>query len=119
MKKSRISTKYIYKICNKSEWSNFKKNKKFIGTKKDLLDGFIHLSEKKQIKTTLIKHFINKKSLVLLKIKIKNLKNLIWEKSTNGIFFPHLYSFIRLDDINNSYKIVLKKNILNIIPYKN
>jgi len=110
---------YVYKICKKLEWSNIIKKKKFIGTKKDLLDGFIHLSEKKQIKSTLIKHFTNKKNLVLLKINTSNLKNLVWEKSQGGITFPHLYSWMNLNDVNSSYKIILTKNSLNIILLKN
>jgi uncharacterized protein (DUF952 family) len=110
---------HVYKICNKLEWSNIKKKKKFVGTKKDLLDGFIHLSEKKQIKSTLIKHFKNKKNLILLKINTSRLKNLIWEKSQDGFIFPHLYSSISLNDVNSSYKIILKKNNLNIILQKN
>ncbi len=110
---------HVYKICKKTEWFNTKKKKKFIGTKKDLLDGFIHLSEKKQIKSTLIKHFANKTNLVLLKINTLNLKNLVWEKSQEGITFPHLYSWINLNDVNSSYKIILIKNSLNIIPLKN
>jgi len=31
--------KFIYKICNESEWFYAKKKKKFKGTRKDVLDG--------------------------------------------------------------------------------
>tara|TARA_B110000438_G_C15202115_1_gene389146 strand:+ start:135 stop:476 length:342 start_codon:yes stop_codon:yes gene_type:complete len=111
--------KYVYKICLRTEWNVIKKNGKFYGTKKDLLDGFIHLSNRGQIKFTLKRYFANKKNLILLKISTLNLKNLIWEKSTNGILFPHLYSSISLKDIKNSFKIILNKNRLHFILLKN
>ena len=39
---------FVYKICTKSEWLIAKQNNKFIGTKKDITDGFIHFSKKNQ-----------------------------------------------------------------------
>jgi len=41
--------KFVYKICTILEWTKFKK-KKFFGTKKNLLDGYIHFSNGNQIK---------------------------------------------------------------------
>jgi uncharacterized protein (DUF952 family) len=61
--------KFLYKICTKSEWSSFKKEKFFYGTKKDLLDGYIHFSKKGQIKKTLKKHYFKKKNLNLVKVE--------------------------------------------------
>ena len=37
---------FIYKICKEDEWNNAKKIGKFKGTKKDLIDGYIHFSKK-------------------------------------------------------------------------
>ena len=48
---------FVYKICSKSEWFVSKQNKKFIGTKKDIEDGFIHFSGNSQIQGTLNKYF--------------------------------------------------------------
>tara|TARA_B110000014_G_scaffold129036_1_gene88938 strand:- start:648 stop:992 length:345 start_codon:yes stop_codon:yes gene_type:complete len=107
--------KFIYKICTSSEWSNFKKNEKFFGSKQDLVDGYIHLSNKNQIQATLKKHYYNKSKLILLKVKTASLKNLIWEKSTEGKLFPHLYSYIKLKDIKKNFKISLKKNGLHYL----
>tara|TARA_B110000438_G_scaffold292403_1_gene330690 strand:- start:458 stop:793 length:336 start_codon:yes stop_codon:yes gene_type:complete len=101
---------FVYKICTKSEWLRFQKKRKFYGTKKDLLDGYIHLSNKNQIKKTLKKHFPKKKKLILLKIKTSRLKNLIWEKLKGNDFFPHLYSYLTIETIENNFKISLKKN---------
>ena len=61
--------KFVYKICSKSEWLVAKKNKKFIGTKKDIEDGFIHFSDKSQIQGTLNKYFSKQEDLILLKIE--------------------------------------------------
>ena len=102
--------KFIYKICTFSEWSNFKKKKFFYGTKIDLLDGYIHFSNKNQVKSTLKKHFFKKDKLILLKVETSKLKNLFWEKSKNRKFFPHLYSFLSLKKVKSTYKIYLKKN---------
>ena len=102
--------RFIYKICNLREWSTFKKKKKFKGTKKDILDGYIHLSKKSQVKKTLKKYYLKKDKLILLKIKTPKLKRLIWEKSSEGKLFPHLYSFLNLRDVKSTYKIFLNKN---------
>jgi len=102
--------KFIYKICSKSEWSNFKKKKIFYGTKQDIVDGYIHFSNKSQVKLTLNKHFFKKDKLILLQVEISKLKNLTWEKSNAGKIFPHLYSFLTLKSVKKSYKILLKKN---------
>jgi uncharacterized protein (DUF952 family) len=108
-------SEFIYKICSRLEWKNFKKKKIFYGTKKDLLDGYVHLSKKNQVKKTLKKYFFKKGDLILLKIKALELRELKWEKSKEGEFFPHLYSFLRIEDIECQYKISLLKNGLHSI----
>ena len=105
--------KFIYKICSSKEWTCFKKKGKFYGSKKDLLDGYIHLSKKKQVTLTLKRHFFKKGNLVLLKVDASKLTNLVWEKSRNNLLFPHLYSSLKLNHIKNIYKIILKKNKYN------
>ena len=102
--------KFIYKICTKSEWSKFKKNKNFLGTKKDLIDGYIHFSNRNQIKQTLKKYYNKKSDLLLLKVSTSNLKNLVWEKSVTGIAFPHLYSCLKIKNVVMFYKISSQKN---------
>jgi len=102
--------KFIYKICHLAEWTSFKEKGKFYGSKKDVLDGYIHLSKKSQVILTLKRHFLIKEKLVLLKIDASKLQNLIWEKSRNNLLFPHLYSDLKLNHVKNIYKIVLEKN---------
>ena len=105
--------KFIYKICSKFEWSNFKKKKIFYGTKLDIIDGYIHFSDKNQVKSTLKKHFFGKDKLILLKVDTSKLENLIWEKSANSKIFPHLYSHLSLKSVKKTYEIRLKKNGLH------
>ena len=93
-----------------SEWNKFKKKKIFHGTKQDLIDGYIHFSNKNQIKKTLKKHYFKKKNLILLTVDTLKLKNLVWEKSNENILFPHLYSYLNLKNIKNKHKIFLKEN---------
>jgi len=111
-------TKFIYKICSISDWSSFQKKRKFYGTKKDLLDGYIHFSRRNKVETTLKKHFFKKKNLILLKVKIFKIKDLKWEKSKEGKLFPHLYSFLDIKDVKSTYKISLKKKGLHAIIFK-
>ena len=85
--------KYIYKICTKLEWEEAKLKGKFNGSKKDLEDGYIHFSDKEQIEDTLKKFFKNQKNLILLKINALELDHLIYEQSSEGNMFPHLYSY--------------------------
>ena len=69
-----------------------------------------HFSEKNQVKSTLNKHYFKKSKLILLKVETAKLENLVWEKSTEGVLFPHLYSRLNLQDVKNNYQIYLKKN---------
>ena len=107
--------KFIYKICTTSEWRILKKEKKFYGTKKDLLDGYIHFSKINQVKKTLKKHFFKKNNLILLKVKVLKLKKLKWEKSKEDEMFPHLYSFLDIEDIKSINKIFLLKTGLHSV----
>ena len=110
--------KFIYKICSKLEWSNLQKKKIFYGTEKDIIDGYIHFSNKNQVKSTLYKYFFKKKKLILLKVDATKLENLVWEKSTEGELFPHLYSYLNLKDVKKKYKISLKKNGVHFFSSK-
>ena len=111
--------KFVYKICSISEWNKFQKEKKFFGTKKDLLDGYIHFSNKNQIKKTLKKYFFKIDDLILLKVKVFKLKNIKWEKSKEGKVFPHLYSLLDIENVKSVHKINLKKNGLHTISSTN
>tara|TARA_Y100000816_G_C25659559_1_gene350220 strand:- start:139 stop:462 length:324 start_codon:yes stop_codon:yes gene_type:complete len=97
---------YLYKICTKKEWVFFKKKKSWQGSDNDIKDGFIHLSSREQVNQTLKRYFKNQTNLILLILKTENLNNLIWEKSTNGQEFPHLYSNLKIENIIDSKEII-------------
>ena len=92
--------KFFYRVMDRKEWNNFKKEKKFYGNAFDLESGYIHLSTRSQIKDTIDQYFKDQKDLVILEIcetKIK--ENIKWEISTNNQLFPHLYGFLELFDV--------------------
>ena len=49
---------YVYKICTKQEWDILKQKKSWDGSKSDIADGFIHLSNKEQVNQTLKKYYV-------------------------------------------------------------
>ena len=57
---------FVYKICTKSEWNEAKQNNIFKGTALDLKDGYIHFSDKDQVKQTLNKFYVNQTNLICL-----------------------------------------------------
>lgn len=102
--------KFIYKVCYEKEWLKIRNKNNFSGSKKDISDGYIHFSNKNQIKSTLNKYFSKKEKLVLLKVSTAKLKKIFWEKSTGGDYYPHLYSKLDLKNIKSIYKILIVKN---------
>ena len=111
-----MQSEFIYKICSKSGWLIAKQNKEFVGTKKDIEDGFIHFSEKTQVQGTLNKYFSKKEDLILLKIETINLDNLVWEQASDGNMFPHLYTTLNISSVSNEYDIVLNKDGKHTLP---
>ena len=109
---------FIYKICLEDEWKNAKKIGRFKGTKKDLTDGYIHFSKKEQINSTLKKYFFNQDKLILLRVNVLNLKKLKWEKSQTNEYFPHLYSVLNLNNVKETFKIILNNDGTHKIPLK-
>ena len=107
---------FIYKICLIDEWENAKKIGKFKGTKKDLIDGYIHFSKKEQLSSTLAKYFYNQDKLMLLKVETLNLENLKWEKSQTNELFPHLYSVLNLDKVKETFKIISNNDGTHKLP---
>ena len=111
-----MNFKYVYKICTETEWTEAKTKGKFIGSKKDLMDGFIHFSDKSQIKGTLNKFFSKEMNLILLKIDTLKLESLVWEQASDGDMFPHLYSHLDISNVCGEYYIALDKNGSYILP---
>ena len=109
--------KFIYKICIKAEWLEAKTKGKFNGSKKDIEDGYIHFSDKEQLKGTLSKFFSNQKDLILLKIDTLKLDHLIYEQASDGNMFPHLHSPLNISDVCNEYEITLNEDGSHSLPF--
>ena len=105
----------VFKVCEEDEWEGIKNNDFFAGSKKDLRDGFIHLSTSEQLKETLEKHFKSKSPLYLLEIKTDDLE-LVWELSRDNQLFPHLYKPLPLRTVTNIYRILIDTKGNHIIP---
>ena len=111
-----MNFKFIYKICTKSELQEAKSKDQFVGSKKDLDDGFIHFSGEEQVEGTLKKYYSNQNELILLKVDTLKLDHLIWEQASDGNMFPHLYSPLELSNVVNEFEISLKEDGSHVLP---
>ena len=111
-----MNFKFIYKICSKSEWLEIKSKSHYLGSAKDLEDGYIHFSGKDQIEGTLKKFYQNQKDLILLKVDTLKLDNLLWEQASDGNMFPHLYSSLDLSNVIEEFEISLRDDGSHILP---
>jgi uncharacterized protein (DUF952 family) len=113
-----MNFKFVYKICTKSEWEKIKNKKQFIGSKKDLEDGYIHFSGEDQIEGTLRKFYFNQKDLILLKVDTLKLDHLLWEQASDGNMFPHLYSSLDISNVVDEFEITLRDDGSHNLPAK-
>ena len=104
-----MNFKFVYKICTKIEWLEAKANGEFKGSKKDVKDGYIHFSDKEQLKDTLKKYYLNQKDLILLKVDALKLNSLIYEQASDGNMFPHLYSSLNIANVIDEFDITLNQ----------
>ena len=111
-----MNFKFIYKICTKSELLEAKNKNQFIGSKKDLEDGFIHFSGEEQVEGTLKNFYLNQKNLILLKIDTLKLDHLIWEQASDGNMFPHLYSSLDISNVVDEFEITLNDDGTHNLP---
>ena len=103
-----MNFKYIYKIIDINEWKKAKDNGSYLGSSKDLKDGYIHFSGEEQVEDTLKKFYKNQKDLILLKVETLHLNCLVWEQVSDGSMFPHLYSSLDTSNVVDEFKILLE-----------
>jgi len=111
-----VNLKYIFKIVDIDEWKKAKDSGTYSGSSKDIEDGFIHFSGEDQVKGTLEKYYSKQENLVLLKVETLKLDHLIWEQSSDGNMFPHLYSSLDLSNVVDEFKINLTDNEVHKLP---
>ena len=111
-----MNLKYIFKIIDSEEWQKAKETGAYLGSSKDIQDGFIHFSGEDQVKGTLEKYYLKQENLVLLKVETLKLDHLIWEQASDGNMFPHLYSALDLSNIVDEFEINLTDNGIHELP---
>ena len=111
-----MNLKYIFKIIDVKEWQKVKQSETYLGSSKDIEDGYIHFSGEDQVKGTLEKYYSKQKNLVLLKVETLKLDHLIWEQASDGNMFPHLYSSLDLSNIVDEFEINLTDKGTHELP---
>jgi uncharacterized protein (DUF952 family) len=90
----------IYKIFRRPEWEAFRDKGESFGAPIDLVDGYIHFSTAVQLAETAAKHFTKESDLVLLALDAGHLGTALkWEPSRGGQLFPHLYRYLKRQDV--------------------
>ena len=88
----------IYKVLRNTEFFELEERGESFGSLEDKKDGFIHLSTRDQLHSTLEKHFYLENDLILMAIDSDVIqKDLKWESAPNDQLFPHLYSNLFFD----------------------
>ena len=111
-----MNLKHIYKIIDNVELEKAKLSGEYLGSSKDIQDGYIHFSGQDQVASTLKKYYSGIDNLILLKIETLKLDHLVWEQASDGNFFPHLYSPLNLSNVVNEYEISLDKEGNHKLP---
>ena len=111
-----MNLKYIFKIIDVDKWQKVKQSETYLGSSKDIEDGYIHFSGEDQVKGTLEKHYSKQKNLVLLKVETLKLDHLIWEQASDGNMFPHLYSPLDLSNVVDEFEITLNDDGIHELP---
>ena len=100
-----MNLKHIYKIIENDELKKAKLSGEYLGSSKDIQDGYIHFSEEFQITGTLEKFFKGQENLLLLKVNTDKLEHLLWEQASDGNMFPHLYSPLEINNMIEEFEI--------------
>ena len=111
-----MNLKYIFKIIDFDECQKVKQSETYLGSSKDIADGYIHFSGEDQIKGTLEKYYSKQENLILLKVETLKLDHLIWEQASDGNMFPHLYSSLDLSNVVDEFEINLTDNDIHELP---
>ena len=111
-----MNLKYIFKIIDVKEWQKAKQSETYLGSSKDIEDGYIHFSGEDQVKGTLEKYYSKQENLVLLKVETLKLDHLIWEQASDGNMFPHLYSSLDLSNVVDEYEITIGEDGSHNLP---
>ena len=111
-----MNLKHIYKIIDYVELEKAKLSGEYLGSSKDIQDGYIHFSGQDQVASTLKKYYSGIENLILLKVETLKLDHLVWEQASDGNMFPHLYSKLDLSSVIEEIVISLNENGNHKLP---
>ena len=111
-----MNLKHIYKIIDNVELEKAKLSGEYLGSSKDIQDGYIHFSGQDQVASTLKKYYSGIENLILLKVETLKLDHLVWEQASDGNMFPHLYSSLDLSNIVDEFEINLSDKGIHELP---
>ena len=81
----------IYHMAHRGDWDAAQASGAYAGSADDLRDGFIHFSTGALIPESAAKHRAGQADLLLICCEAEALGDALkWERSRNGIDFPHL-----------------------------
>lgn len=88
------------KILTSPETDALRSKGSFAGSQLDRTDGFIHLSTREQVESTLARHFAGLCGLWLATIDLAKCGDTVrWEPSRDGALFPHLYGELTMNAV--------------------
>ena len=111
-----MNLEFIFKIIDNEEWQKAKQSGTYSGSSKDIEDGYIHFSDEDQVQETLKKYYPMKENLVLLKVNAFKLEHLLWEQTSNGDMYPHLYSTLNIKNVEDEYELYLNDDGTHKLP---
>lgn len=90
----------IFHITTAEDWSNAQRVGSYSHPSLSS-EGFIHLSSEEQVAATVGRYYENTAGLLLLEVDPDRVAEgtLVWEPSSGGEDFPHLYSELNLDAV--------------------
>lgn len=94
----------IYHICTQNSWEVQLSNHYYVHASL-ASEGFIHCSTSKQVEGVLERYFENQADLWQISIATAQLKRLVFEASTAGEDYPHVYGPIPKEAISEVKKI--------------
>lgn len=110
----------IYKIVTREQWRIAEKAGFFDGAPVDLADGYIHFSTAETVAATAAKHFAGQNDLLLVAANAADLgKELRYEVSRGGAYFPHLYDRLSLSSVAWIKELPLNQDGHHLFPELN
>ncbi|HEY3404655.1 MAG TPA: DUF952 domain-containing protein [Ohtaekwangia sp.] len=94
----------IYHITTDEQWAEAKRLGEYKHQSLDS-EGFIHCSSRDQVVKTANRYFMDLPVILILQIEEEKLTSrLIYEPSTGGELFPHVYGSINLEAVSGVVK---------------